>query len=60
MSIWSDLPTTYFPLKHTQRKMSNGAINGHANGNGNGNGHVSAVPQMKSYEEDRNTKSQDV
>lgn len=38
--------------------MSNGSTNGQTNGNANG--HVSAVPQMKSYEEDRNAKSQDV
>lgn len=38
--------------------MSNGSINGHANGNGNAS--VSAVPPVRSYDEDRNTKSQDV
>jgi hypothetical protein len=37
--------------------MSNGSINGHASNNLKGN---SAVPPMKSYEEDRNATSQDV
>ena len=37
--------------------MSNGSINGNATNNLKGN---SAIPPMRSYEEDRNTTSQDV
>lgn len=51
-------PNVFLLCNATFLKMSNGSINGHANGNGPAN--VSAVPPIRSYEEDRNTKSQDV
>lgn len=37
--------------------MSNGSTNGHATNNYKGD---SAIPPMKSYEEDRNATSEDV